>query len=218
MRAPIRSEADAVRLTLATAVVIALSVLVGWLVEPLVGLIVFGLATIAAAASYLHAAAPDHRPVLREAANAPHPHGPTVGDRHVLVVANTILGGPALRERIVGGSTPRVEVDILAPVLTSRIHYDVSDIDRELDDARARLERSLAWAREHGIAAHGEVGDPSPITALEDELRDFGADEVIVVTRRTQRDTWQERRELARLRQELDVPVTHVELGERGAE
>jgi hypothetical protein len=92
-------------------------------------------------------------------------------------------------------------------VLVSRTHLAVSDIDRGLDEARTRLERSLAWAREQGIAARGEVGDPSIGTGIEDELRDSGADEVIVVARQAERQTWQERGELERLRRELDVPV-----------
>ncbi len=97
---------------------------------------------------------------------------------------------------------------MLAPVLTSRAHYAVSDIDHELQQARTRLERSLAWASAHGITAHGRVGDPSATTAIEDELRDFGADEIIVVTH--PRESWQERDEVERLRRELDVPVTQV--------
>ena len=94
----------------------------------------------------------------------------------------------------------------------------MSDIDRELAEARTRLERSLAWAHEHKLVARGEVGDPNPTTALEDELRSFGADEVIVVTHPRDRETWQERGELARLRRELDVPVTHVVVGNHRAE
>ena len=54
---------------------------------------------------------------------------------------------------------------------------------------------------------------PTQRTALEDQLRDFGADEVIVVTHPRERGSWQERGELERLRRELDVPVTHVILG-----
>ena len=95
-------------------------------------------------------------------------------------------------------------------MLASRIHYAASDIELELADARTRLERSLAWARERRIVARGEVGDPNPTTAIEDELRAFGADELIVVTHPRDRETWQERGDLARLRHELDVPVTHV--------
>jgi hypothetical protein len=128
----------------------------------------------------------------------------------VLVVANVALVGPELRELIRRRGGEHVEVGVLAPVLASRIHYGVSDIDLELADGRARLERSLAWARERRIVARGEVGDPNPTTAIEDELRAFGADELIVVTHPRDRETWQERSELARLRRELDVPVTHV--------
>jgi hypothetical protein len=133
------------------------------------------------------------------------------------VIANEVLSGGELRERILGRDAERLEVDILAPVLTSQLHYGVSDIDRELEQARVRLEHSLAWAREQGIAARGEIGDPSPTMAIEDELRDFGADEVIVVTHPGERVTWQERDELERLRRELDVPVTQVVIGEAGS-
>ena len=93
----------------------------------------------------------------------------------------------------------------------------IADIDRAREQARARLERSLAWAREQGVVARGEVGDPSPTTAIEDELRHFGADEVIVVTHPSERETWQERGELERLRRELDVPVIHVVVADHGA-
>ena len=105
-----------------------------------------------------------------------------------------------LRDRIARVDDDGIEVDVLAPVLTSHLHYAVSDIDNELAEARTRLERSLAWAQKYGIAAHGEVGDPSPNTAIEDQLRDFGADEVIVVTHPREREAWQEHGELERLR------------------
>ena len=214
MRAPIRSETDAFRFTLAGAVVVGVSVLVGWLIEPLVGLAVFVIASLVAASAYLYVAGRDRRAVLRQAATEPHPHGAPVGKRHVLVVANETLAGAELRDRITDGDGAAVEIDVLAPVLTSHMHYGVSDIDRELEEARRRLARSLAWAREQGIDARGEVGDPSPTTAIEDELRDFGADEVIVVTHPRDREVWQERIELARLRRELDVPITQVVVGD----
>jgi hypothetical protein len=214
MRVPIRSEPDAFRFTVIGAAVIGLSLLIGWLVAPVVGVAVFVLALVVAAVAYVRVTGPDRPAVLRRAAHEPHPHGPPPGRRHVLVIANETLSGAEPRERIVGRDGGHVEVDILAPVLTSRVHYGVSDIDRELAEARGRLERSLAWARRHGITARGEVGDPNPTTAIEDELRDFGADEVIVVTHARERETWQERGELERLRRELDVPVAHVELSD----
>ncbi len=216
MRVPVRSEPDAFRLTIAGALAVAVAVLVGWLTMPVVGAAVFVLALILAAIA-LRASNPDRRMPLREARAAVHPHGAPPGKRHVLVVANEALSGEALCERILGADHERVEVDVLAPVLASRLHQGVSDIDHEFAQARARLKRSLAWPHEHGIVARGEVGDPSATTAIEDELRGFGADEVIVVTHPRERESWQEHGELERLRRELDVPVTHVVVGDGGA-
>lgn len=219
MRVPIRSEKEAFRLTVAGVIVVAAAVLIGWLSEPAVGAAVFALALAIAGVAYLRASNPDRRMPLREAAAAAHPHGAAPGRRHVLVIANEALSGDAgnLHQLLIGEGPVDIEVDVLAPVLTSHVHYGVSDIDSELEQARARLQRSLAWARDHGIDARGEVGDPNPTTAIEDELRDYGADEVIVVTHARERETWQEHGELERLRRELDVPVTHVAVGDTGA-
>ena len=213
MRTPIRSELEAFRFVFASVAVIGISVLVGWLAKPLIGVAVFALAVVAAGIAYLRADNPDRRTVLRDAAEDPHPHGARAGTRHILVVANEVLAGDELHTKITRMEAERVEVDVLAPVLTSHSHYAVSDIDSELADARARLDRSLAWAHQCGVVARGEVGDPDPTTAIADALRDFGADEVIVVTHPRERETWQEQGELERLRRELDVPVTHVMVG-----
>jgi hypothetical protein len=213
VRIPIRSEAEAFRLALMVAVVAGTAVLIGWATEAVIGAGAFALALAAGAITYLRAADPDRQEALRRAAHAEHRHGASPGERHVLVIANEALSGGAMRKQILGEDPEHTEVDILVPVLTSRLHYGVSDVDRELEDARVCLERSLAWAREQGIAVHGEVGDPSVSSAIEGELRDFGADEVIVVTHPGEHQTWQEREELERLRRELDVPVTQVVVG-----
>jgi GABA permease len=210
MRAPIRSEPDMFHLTIGAVLVIAASLAVGALATPVAGVVVLVVALVIAAVAYVVVGQRDRPAVLRAAAREPHPHGAPAGVRHVLVIANETLAGDELRERIATAGGERVEVDVLAPVLTSHLHLGVSDVDRELAAARTRLRESLDWAREHGITAHGKVGDPSPTTAIEDELRDFGADEVIVVTHARERETWQERGELQRLRSELDVPVTHL--------
>jgi hypothetical protein len=131
----------------------------------------------------------------------------------VLVLANESLRGEELRAQIAGADGGRVELDVLAPVLSSRTHLAYTDIDSETRRARERLDRSLSWARTQGFLARGRVGDAiSPIASLEDELRAFGADEVIVVTAGPQAEHWHEREEIRRLREELDVPVVQVAL------
>lgn len=215
---PIRSETEAVWFVFAGAAVIALSLLIGLLATPLVGVAVFTVAVVIGAIAYLRADNPDRRAPLRDAEHDLHPHRAPAGTRHVLVVANGTLRGDELYARITAADQRPADVDVLVPVLASHVHYyAMSDIDTELADAQTRLNGSLAWAESHGIFARGEVGDPNPTTALEDQLRDFGASEVIVVKHPRDRETWQEHGELERLHRELDLPVTHVVIDERDA-
>ena len=218
MRFPIRSEADAFHFAVAIALLAGIAVLIGVLSTPLAGLIAFVVLAVLSLSAYLASADSERRRPLREAAEAPHSRSGVPGARHVLVVANESLQGEELRARIVGAGGDRVgaedgrvELDVLAPVLSSRTHLAYTDIDREMSRARERLERSLSWARTQGFLAHGRIGDMSPTASIEDELRAFGADEVIVVTSADGEDGhWQERDQLRRLRAELDVPIVQV--------
>jgi GABA permease len=96
------------------------------------------------------------------------------------------------------------------PVMPTRAQYVTSDIDGELEAARARLNQALAWATQQGFEATGRVGDLTPQLAIEDELRTGGADEVIISTHTAQRSHWLESGLVERAREELDIPVTHV--------
>ena len=104
-------------------------------------------------------------------------------DPRVLVVANRTLHGDELREAMRRRAADGAELHVVAPILTSRTHYLASDVDKELDEARERLATALAWARAAGVTASGKVGDANAaLGAIEDELRLFGADEVIIST------------------------------------
>jgi hypothetical protein len=127
------------------------------------------------------------------------------------VIANRTLHGDelhtVLRRRAVDGA----ELHVVAPILTSRTHYLASDVDEELDEARERLATALAWAREEGVTATGKVGDANAaLGAIEDELRLFGADEVIISTYPPGTSNWLETGVVERLCDELDIPVTHI--------
>ena len=55
------------------------------------------------------------------------------------------------------------------------------------------------------------MGDPNaPFASIEDELRRYGADEVILAMHPAERRNWLEAGMLERLRAELDIPVTEV--------
>ncbi|MGH2968031.1 MAG: hypothetical protein ACRDK0_03025, partial [Solirubrobacteraceae bacterium] len=129
----------------------------------------------------------------------------------VLVIANRTLHGDELRAELRRRTAAGAELHIVAPILTSRVHYLATDVDNELEEAQNRLSTALAWAAAEGVAVTGRVGDPNvALGAIEDELRRYGADEVIISTYPRGKSNWLETGIVERLREELEVPVTHV--------
>ncbi len=213
MRIPLKTEGDAFRMTVALGLGAGAAVLVGWLTSPEYGVVM--LAAVVAAGLVFELAGRDSErgSPLRDATHEEHPHGARADASHVLVVATAQLAGEELRQELTARGAA-VELDVLAPILASRSHYWASDVDRERDEALKRLEGSLAWAAAHGFKAKGEVGDADPLAAIEDELRDFGADEVIIALPPGGHRSWLANRMLAHLARELDVPVRDVVVDE----
>ena len=134
------------------------------------------------------------------------------GERRILVVANETVGGQKLlsciREKAEGAD--RVSLMVVAPALNSPVRQWASDEDPARRQAQERLNASLARLREAGIEAQGEIGDSEPLQAIEDALRTFGADELIISTHPEGRSHWLERGLVARARERFEVPLTHV--------
>jgi hypothetical protein len=210
MRDPVRSEADAFHIAVGCAVLIGASLALGSLLDPLVGLALFVGALIGGFLWEVATKDPDRRRPFREAASEAPPRQPMAA-RRVLVVANRTLQGAELRAALHSRAGTGTEFHIVAPILCSRIHYIASDVDKELEEARRRLSTALAWAEAEGVAVTGKVGDANAaLGAIEDELRRYGADEVIISTYPRGRSNWLETGIVERLDDELDIPVTHV--------
>ena len=71
-------------------------------------------------------------------------------------------------------------------------------------------------AGSHGFEARGEVGPDEPVTAIADELRDFGAEAMLIVTDGSRATRWAEQLEPERARAELDIPVARVVVSSGG--
>jgi hypothetical protein len=131
----------------------------------------------------------------------------------LLVVANQTVGGRALLEEIRNRSKGRdSEILVVVPALTSswQEHWS-SDVDGALAEAQQRLEESLFTMEQAGLRARGHVGDHhEPNASLEDALREFPADEVIISTHPPEKSKWLEHGVLERAREEVPLPVTHV--------
>lgn len=209
MRLPVRSERDAYRITWATVALVAISVVIGAVIHPIAGIAVFAVVVAAALIRDVRAPNPDRVDALHEAEEMGRAGR---AQACVLVVANQTLAGEELRAELLG-RTPRPELRVVAPILISRTHYAMSDIDAELGFARERLAESLRWAEQAGFQATGEVCPDGPLVAIEDQLRKFAPREVVISTHPPDRSNWLEAGVVEEARGQLDIPVTHVVVG-----
>jgi hypothetical protein len=74
------------------------------------------------------------------------------------------------------------DVRVVVPVPSHRLDRWLSAEDDARREAEARLARSAGALVAAGLPVSGSVGDHDPAQALEDELRGFAADEVVLLT------------------------------------
>ena len=132
--------------------------------------------------------------------------------RRLLVVTTVPVDGELLREHVRRhAGDAEAEVKIVAPAAhVSPLQWLATDDD----DARGQAERiaedaASAVSGEAKIAG-AEVGDTDPVQAIEDALREFPADEVIVVTPSGDQAGWLEQDAAGAADERFGVPVTHL--------
>ncbi len=203
MRNPIRSEKDAFRFVLVTIGYFGL-IVIGSLIDSWVGLAVFLVLTGVALWAVFRRREPE-APQRQAPAESPP------GEHRILVVANETVGGPELLSEIRSRSAQgRARVLVVCPALNSPLRHWISDEDEARAAASDRLDQSLAAMRAAGLDATGEIGDGDPIQAIEDALRTFRPDELIISTHPQGRSHWLERGVVQKARERFALPVTHV--------
>jgi hypothetical protein len=124
------------------------------------------------------------------------------GKKHVLVLANETVLGPALldriRERAQQGPAAFL---IISPQSTGAGSHP---------EAEKRLRIALITLRSEGIDAHGQVSHPDPYTAAMHAVHDEKIDEVVVSTFGAERSGWLRRDLVERLKKDTGLSVEHV--------
>jgi hypothetical protein len=203
MRNPIRSEDAAFRLVWLTIGYFVL-IVIGAAISRWLGLAVFVVETAAIAVWYSRRS--DRQAPVKQA-----PAGHPPNERRLLVIANETVAGPELLAELRGlAAAGPTEVLVVSPALNSPLKHWVSDSDGARESATDRLEASLKAMRAAGITARGEVGDSDPLQAIEDALRTFAPDEVVISTHPEGRSNWLERGIVAAARERFALPVRHV--------
>jgi hypothetical protein len=132
--------------------------------------------------------------------------------RRLLVVATTSADPELLRKQVQEHSgSEDAEVRIVAPA------SDISPLDwLANDEGEARDEAAeVAKSAEQAVASEAdavqtEIGDTDPVQAIEDALRQFPADEVIVVTNPGDEASWLEKDSAEAASERFGIPVTHL--------
>lgn len=121
--------------------------------------------------------------------------------RRVLVLA-TVETTPRSAERIAEIAADADDVRLVVPVSSRRLDRWLSAEDPARAEAETRLAHSAGVLTAAGLPVSGSVGDSDMRQAVEDELRSFAADEVVVVSDDVER--------VEELRGSLALPLTRV--------
>lgn len=153
----------------AIAVPIALSFL---LVGPAVGLPVGAL--VAVAIVYIA--------VRQRPRGAIEPAAADRAEQRLLVVIADPLEDPAIVEQVSRAGAAGSQVMLLAPARIGFLDRWASDVEGARRDAQRRLVVSVAALAAAGVEAEARVGDEDVVQAVEDQLGDFPATEVILIS------------------------------------
>jgi hypothetical protein len=205
MHNPLRSEADAFRWVVVIGVGAVSVIVLTLLTRPVIG-VVWAALLIGFGVGFGYRSARGSLPRSVDLTRG--------GDAkfRLLVVANETVQGEALLEEIRGRCRDRdCEVLLVTPALaTSRASHWASDVDEAIELARQRMELSLIAIKQLGLKAKGEIGDSDPNVAIEDALRVFAADEIVISTHPPERSRWLERGVVDKAREQIDLPIAHV--------
>jgi len=137
--------------------------------------------------------------------------------KRVLVITNEAVANTAGVPEAIQKQVREAElVHVVAPVLTSRLHSWVSDIDAEFREADERMRMLVNGIGSSGPAVSGQVGDEDPLQAVADALVVFPADALILGVHPSDEANWRERRFSERVREGFALPVTEVTLDREG--
>jgi len=201
---PLRSEAEAFRFLLGAVVYFAAIAIAG-VINSWAGLVVFIVLSVAVIWWWWRSR-PDVVPEQIASSRRSAP-----GEQRILVIANETVGGSELLNRIRElGEGAETQVLVVSPALNTPLRHLASDEDPARAAARERLDRSLARLEQEGIEARGEVGDGDPLQAIDDALRTFGADQIVISTHPEGRSNWLERGVVSGARERYVVPIHHV--------
>jgi hypothetical protein len=134
--------------------------------------------------------------------------------KRVLLVTTTTVADEAAREQLRSAVGEASEVRVVSPAAKiSRLDW----LTNAEDDAREEAERAAETAAAavgngRAVAVDRTSRDTEPAASIQDALRTFEADEIVVVTRPGDETAWLEEETVRAAIEDSHLPVRRVEL------
>ena len=131
--------------------------------------------------------------------------------KKLLVVATAPVEPGPLQDAVREHVGDEAEIRVVAPASdVSPLQWLASDEDEAREKAAGVATEAAESVEPEAARTEAEVGDTDPVQAIEDALRTFPADEVIVVTRSEDDASWLEQDSAEEARERFGVPVTRL--------
>jgi hypothetical protein len=130
----------------------------------------------------------------------------------ILVLTTEPVTADQLRAALPSDADPRdAELMVLAPALhENALRFWVSDADEAIARADDVRRQSLEQLGDAGVSASGDTGEGTPEEAIEDALKTFAADRILIFTHPEAEQRYKEDVDPDELQERFGVPVTQT--------
>ena len=136
--------------------------------------------------------------------------------RRLLVVVTTEVADATISEFVRRSAGEDAEVRVVAPASgISRLDWLTNAEDDARADAASLADKTAEAAPTTDVQA--QVGDADPVKAIEDALRQFPADEVLLITRPDDEASWLVAGSAETAQTRFQIPVRLVTVAEDGS-
>jgi hypothetical protein len=130
----------------------------------------------------------------------------------ILVLTTEPVTADQLRTALPGDSNPQdAEVMVVAPALhKNALRFWVSDADEAIAKADDVSRQTVDQLGADGVAASGDTGESDPEEAIEDALKTFPADRILIFAHPDSEQRYKEDVDADELQKRFGIPVTQT--------
>jgi hypothetical protein len=130
----------------------------------------------------------------------------------VLVLTSESVTAEQLRSALPSDTDPKdAEVMVVAPALADNaLKFWMSDADEAIARAEQVRRDSVERLGDAGVSASGDTGEADPYTAIEDALKTFDADRIVLFTHEGGAQRYREDLDDREIAERFGLPVDHA--------